>query len=643
MQVFTVKHVLLSCLLVAGTTSILPAAAEAPPPIEAFTRLPNLYDAQLSPDGERLAVLMPIDGKKTLVILPTDKASAIKPQVAGAGDWEIDSFFWKTPEELYSVLSQTDRVVGTQPIPKSRMMHFNVITQKIVLFWATKASKLEAAQRYNRETYTGFTLRDPLPTDPDHLLVEVGGDAVKVDIHNESSTIVQHGAGAMTGWFVDDQGTVRAAQAEGVGDDKLISYSVDAGGQLARIDTSHFASGTRFEIIGVAKDPSHLVVLSDHEDGHLAAYEFDPATRSYVQRLAAAPGHDVEDPIFWAGRLVGVSNPTPVYFDAESKALQSLIDKALPDTRDVIVQMTADHHFALVRADAADKPTALYRLTLGDKKKLDLIGADYPELEGLSLAPVKKVQYAARDGQQIEAILTLPAGQKGPLPFVVLPHGGPTAQDDDTFDYWAQFLASRGYGVLQPNFRGSTGYGAAFQRAGYGQWGGLMQNDVDDGTKWLIDQHLAASGRICIVGGSYGGYVALEAATSRPDLYRCAAAWAPVTDVGDLIHRINLFDYRDPNLPTLGKTGANPDEISPARHADKAAMPILIGHGEEDYTVPVEHTRAMEAALKKAGKPAEVVYYKGENHYLSLASTRKDFFARLEAFLGRNIGSSATQ
>jgi dipeptidyl aminopeptidase/acylaminoacyl peptidase len=301
--------------------------------------------------------------------------------------------------------------------------------------------------------------------------------------------------------------------------------------------------------------------------------------------------------------------------------------------------MTPDRHFALVNARSADRPTALYKLTLGDKKKLALIGSTYPELEGQALAPVKKVQYAARDGQQIEAILTLPTGVKGrPVPFVVLPHGGPSAHDEAVFDYWAQFLASRGYGVLQPNFRGSTGYGAAFLRAGYAQWGGVMQNDVDDGTKWLIAQHLADPARICMVGGSYGGYVALVAAAGRPDLYRCAAAWAPVTDLGDMVHRIELFNWNDPNLPLLGSADRSIDEISPARLAAKVAMPVLLAHGEEDFTVPVDQSRGMEAALKAAGKPVEAVYYKGENHYLSLASTRQDFLSHLEIFLSHNIG-----
>ncbi len=494
-----------------------------------------------------------------------------------------------------------------------------------------------------------------LVDDPDHVLVALRGqfaqdrnhaqtsraELAEVDIHSRTISSTRKGPERAARWIIDEKGVPRAAISTSVGmstDFSFNFYSVHEDGSYSLLQTTKFNDGPQFDIIGVAQDPNHLVVLSDRETGRLAAYEYDPATQTFLKTLASDEKYDVGAPLWWAGRLVGVTEPKTVYFDPSAAGLQGLVDKALPDTRNVIAGMTPDQHYALVRAYSSDRPMALYRLTLGDKKKLALIGVDYPELDNLTLGSVKKVQYAARDGQQIEAILTLPPKQKGNIPFVVLPHGGPTSSDRERFDYWAQFLASRGYGVLQPNFRGSTGYGTKFQRAGFAQWGGLMQTDVDDGTKWLIDQHLADPARICIVGGSYGGYAALVAATSRPDLYRCAAAWAPVTDVGDLVHRIELFNWKDPNLPLIGNAGSSTGEISPAEQAARAAMPILLFHGEEDYTVPVEQTRKMEAALKAAGKPVEAVYYKGENHYLTLASTRQDFFARLEAFLAHNIG-----
>jgi len=634
-------------LLIASLFTFLPvpfiaAKAEAPLPVEAFSRLPNLQDAQLSPDGQRLAVLMPLNGKVALVILPVEHDSGIKPQVATASDWEITNFFWKDNHQVLVFLTQTDFVVGTQPVATSHLLKFDIDTQKLLDMSQPRTSQL--AHNNSGDSHKviySFQLISSEPNDPDHILVSTGREAAQLNINNLSLEKVFTAPSEMGSWFVDPTGHVRAGTGyrEGVLTKGTVSfYALNAAGSLERFQTKEPFNGIRFEILGLAQDPNHLVVLSDHETGRLAAYEYDPATKQYLKTLASDDKYDVGGPLRWNGKLVGVLAPRTVFFDPDGAALQQLVDKALPDGRAIIRGMTPDRHFALVQVEAADKPTVLYKLTLGEKKKLAFIGSSYPELEGHALASVKKVQYQTRDGQPIEAILTMPAGASKPIAFVVMPHGGPSAHDSAVFDYWTQFLASRGYGVLQPNFRGSTGYGEAHLRAGYGQWAGVMQNDVDDGTKWLINQHLADPARICIVGASYGGYSALVAATSRPDLYRCAAAYAPVTDVGDLVSRIELFNWKDANLPVLGNADRSSAEISPARQAAKAAMPILLFHGEQDYTVPVDHSRKMEAALKAAGKTVDAVYYKGENHYLSLASTRQDVLSRLDAFLAHNIG-----
>lgn len=586
---------------------------------------------------------MPLNGKRALVILPVDKDSGIKPEVATSSEWEITNFFWKGDHQVISFLTQTDFYRGTQPVARTHLLKFEIETQKLTDLSQPLGNQLVHTGSAGHKTINSMALISSEPNDPDHILVSTGRDAAQLNINNLSIETTFTAPSQMGDWFADSSGNIRAGEGyrEGILRTGTVGfYAMTAAGSFDRFLTKEEFKGIRFLILGLAQDPSHLIVLSDYETGRLAAYEYDPSTHAYLKNLASDDQYDVGRPLLWNGRLVGVLSPRTVYFDPDAAALQQLVEKALPDGRPIIYGMTPDRHFALVQVEAADKPTVFYKLTLGDKKKLTFIGSSYPELEGKALAPVTKARYVTRDGQPIEAILTLPAGQKKPMAFVVMPHGGPSYHDEARFDYWAQFLASRGYGVLQPNFRGSTGYGVTHLRAGYGQWGGVMQNDVDDGTKWLIDQHLADPNRICIVGGSYGGYAALVAATSRPDLYRCAAAFAPVTDVEDLIHRIELFNWKDANLPVLGNTDRSSAEISPLQQAARAAMPILLFHGEQDYTVPVDHSHRLEAALKAAGKPVEAVYYKDENHYLSLASTRQDFLSRLEVFLGRNIGQA---
>ena len=443
----------------------------------------------------------------------------------------------------------------------------------------------------------------------------------------------------MEEWYLDEASTIRAATS--YLDGTLTNWIVAPDGSLKALNTSKFGTGPQFSIFGVAGDGKHLLVFSDHETGRDAAYEYDPETRSFGRTLASDPRLDVGEPIYWSTRAVGVSVPHQVFFDPASARLQAEIDKALPETGNQIISMTRDGSAALVRGTSLDKPAVFYALTLAPKKKLAFLGSDYPELEKYKLATVRIVTYKARDGQAIEATLTTPPGRSGPIPFVILPHGGPTAADPRVFDYLAQFIASRGYGVLQPEFRGSTGFGTDFQRAGNAQWGGLMQRDVDDGTQWLIDQHMADRSRICMVGASYGGYAALYAAASRNDLYRCSAAWAPVSDLDALVHRLQAFDWEDPNIPNIGNGTSDLAAVSPVALAGKMSIPILIGHGEDDFTVPADQSHAMEAALRKAGGRVEAVYYKGENHFMTLESTRRDFFKRLQDFLARNIGQAS--
>ena len=267
--------------------------------------------------------------------------------------------------------------------------------------------------------------------------------------------------------------------------------------------------------------------------------------------------------------------------------------------------------------------------------RADPLGYVYPDVPAKAVGNVKMVDYKAADGLQLHGILTLPAGRAPKaLPVIVLPHGGPHARDYLGFDWWAQALASRGYAVFQPNFRGSSGYGHDFAMAGFGEWGRKMQTDISDGLKYLADQGIVDPKRACIVGGSYGGYAALAGVTLQHGLYRCAVSVAGVSDL-----RAMLSDEADKSHQQ--EEGEGPElrywkdmmgakrvgdarlrEVSPANQADQADAPILLIHGKDDTTVPIEQSRIMERALKRAGKPVEFVELDSEDHYLSREPTR---------------------
>ncbi len=262
------------------------------------------------------------------------------------------------------------------------------------------------------------------------------------------------------------------------------------------------------------------------------------------------------------------------------------------------------------------------------------LGVSYP-MDAGSVGPMQMVRYKAGDGLEVEGVLTLPPGREAKnLPVIVLPHGGPSARDYPGFDWWAQALASRGYAVLQPNFRGSDGYGVAFRRAGNREWGRKMQSDVSDGLAYLARQGIVDAKRACIVGASYGGYAALAGVTLQQGLYRCAVAVAGVSDVAQMVAtdlRESAYD-KTIKASLAEEVGAKTDlkTISPVTFASKADAPIMLIHGKDDLVVPFEQSRAMDAALRGAGKPVEMVVLPGEDHWLSRGATR---LAMLEALV----------
>jgi dipeptidyl aminopeptidase/acylaminoacyl peptidase len=281
-----------------------------------------------------------------------------------------------------------------------------------------------------------------------------------------------------------------------------------------------------------------------------------------------------------------------------------------------------------------------------DAKRATGLGNTYLGVPPEGVSPVKSIRYKAKDGLEITANLTLPRG-KDPknLPLVVLPHGGPEVRDTPGFDWWSQALASRGYAVLQPNFRGSEGFGYDFVAAGFGQWGKAMQTDLSDGVRDLAAQGVVDPKRVCIVGASYGGYAALAGATLDTGVYRCAASIAGLSDLGRfLVDKQRLYEFSNNAtlrywLRFMGADGLkDPDltALSPAKLVNKVEVPILLIHGKDDTVVPYVQSTIMADALKRAGKPVELVTLNGEDHWLSSGATRLQMLTAVTAFLEKN-------
>ncbi|RYZ13847.1 MAG: S9 family peptidase [Alphaproteobacteria bacterium] len=347
-------------------------------------------------------------------------------------------------------------------------------------------------------------------------------------------------------------------------------------------------------------------------------------------------------------RLIGateISDTGPVYafVDPAARALWENVQRSFAGKAPRLVSWSEDFKQGVVFTNTVQDSGSYFIMDLA-AGKLTAAGSAYAGISNAQVAPVQYINYAAADGLEIHGFLTTPPGVKDPknLPLVVLPHGGPAAHDGIGFDWWSQAIASRGYAVLQPNFRGSTGYGDAFEHAGYGEWGRKMQTDLSDGVRHLTAQGIVDPKKVCIVGGSYGGYAALAGPTLDKGVYRCAVSVAGVSDLRRMVEKeANIYGRRENQsvrywnrfmgADRLGDRSL--DDRSPAKLAAQADAPIMLIHGRDDSVVDVEQSRMMADALKKAGKPYEFIELNGEDHWLSRTETRQRMLTETIRFL----------
>ncbi|HPA39931.1 MAG TPA: S9 family peptidase, partial [Phenylobacterium sp.] len=324
--------------------------------------------------------------------------------------------------------------------------------------------------------------------------------------------------------------------------------------------------------------------------------------------------------------------------------VHAMLAKAFKGKTVTVSEWSADRTRFLVRVNGQGAPGAWYLFDRA-RKELSPIGEEYPELKDAALGTTRWITYKARDGLEIPAYLTLPPGAVDgrKLPLIVMPHGGPVARDDDDFDWLTQFLATRGYAVLRPQFRGSAGFGRAFEDAGRGEWAGKMQTDLLDGIAAVAASNTIDPARVCIFGWSFGGYAALAGVSMHPEAYKCAASMAGVSDLGLLItEQLRVSGDDSWGLRSLRRMldDASSEKIlqtSPVQHVAEIRAPVLLMHGDQDGSVDYEQSQRMASALKAAGKPVEFVTFKNEDHFLLRSAPRTQLLETLGAFLAKNL------
>ncbi len=343
--------------------------------------------------------------------------------------------------------------------------------------------------------------------------------------------------------------------------------------------------------------------------------------------------------------IVGIGHtddlPRARFFADPLKSLQEKSEKAFKGASAVVTSWSRDYSRAVVEVSYADHPGQNF-LFEPARKSLSVIGSAYPKLDGLRQPVRTKYDYAASDGINVPGYLTTPVGgAAGARPLIVLPHGGPAARDTMSFDWWASFYAANGYLVYQPNFRGSFGYGEAFRKAGDGQWGRKMQDDISDGVKALIAGGIADPARVCIVGASYGGYAALAGATLTPELYACAVSVNGVSNLPALIASENESEekYWTKRIGSIFKDKDAIAAVSPVKQVSKATPPIMLIQSSDDIVVPPGQSVLMRKALEEADRPVVYVTLEGDDHWLSKEKTRIEMLETSLAFINKHVGA----
>ena len=402
--------------------------------------------------------------------------------------------------------------------------------------------------------------------------------------------------------------------------------------------------------IGVPDDTDTLVVLSRDGRDTWAMYSYDVATRRITDLRVGHPTEDLigteedADENLIRATTHGLK-PETFWFDARWEALQRSVDKALPNT---INLLKGDPQGKVLVLSYSDRDPGEWLLLDTGPMTLRRFARVLPNIAPADMRPMQTITYAADDGLAIPAYLTLPGGPAKPRPMVVYIHGGPVARNEWAWSSEVQILAAAGYVVFQPQFRGSAGFGRKFEQAGYRQWGLAMQDDITTGVKAMIARGVADPSRVCIYGASYGGYAALWGLVKTPELYRCGASLAGVSDIGEL-----FSDWSDTNsskaaqewmrfaVGDIDTMAAQFDAVSPEKHAAQIRVPVLLGHGSDDERVPIGHSKRMAAALQSAHVTVETHWYADEGHGLRNLYDLRDFDTALLDFLDRNIGPAS--
>jgi dipeptidyl aminopeptidase/acylaminoacyl peptidase len=604
--------------------------ARAAPPVEDYGKLPAIDHVSLSPSGDRLALVATVGDSRRLFIKSVS-----------------------TGELLLNLPLDGVRFAGVEWAGDDHVLLFTTITLDGGQgFGNAYLNQVQRASVVDLTSHKGFDLFGKGGDVINAIFGTVhtaqidghwyafatglpGGDVpgmigdpilFKVNLDSGERTIAARGNDTTRQWFVGPNGQIIARLEE----TKLGDWRVLAG-QDGLVITSGRSKYAGAAIAGLGRTAGTLLIAEPVNDTSFTArieeWPLAPGGKATEQVLPNDPLRLRFDRT--SGLEIGqeIEGDAPAYsfFDQKITARFNGAKAAFSGVNVHLVSASEDFGRMVIFTDGGDDSGTYWLVDIATGKA-SILGEAYPTIGSADVGPVKMIEYQAADGLPIHAVLTLPPGREAKaLPLIVMPHGGPIARDRPGFDWWAQVFASHGYAVLQPNFRGSDGYGETFIESGFGQWGRKMQTDLSDGVAYLGAQGIVDPKRTCIAGASYGGFAALAGVTLQHGVYRCAIAFAPVTDFAQFV------GYKEDRYGESTETAGwdrfigadtNKSAISPAAHVGEADAPVLLFHGRNDENVPMTQSQEMDSRMRGAGKVSKLIVFPDEPHSMSLESTR---------------------
>ncbi len=600
-------------------------------PLRDFFRNSEKTSYTLSPNGEYFAYLAPYKNRMNIHVQKIGSEEAAI-RLTGIEDRDLAGYFW----------ASNDRILYARDFGGDENFHIFGVD-------------INGENDVDLTPFDGVLAQmiDTLEDDDDHIIIGLNKrnpqifDPYRLNINTGDMDMIAENPGNITSWLTDHDGKLRAGVAtDGV--NNSILYRETEKDEFTTVLTTNFRDSVN--LLFFTFDNQHIYASSNLNRDKSAIVKFDPATGKELEVIYEHPVVDVNNLTYSRKRKVLTTIQYVDWkrrfklLDKERETLQNILESQLGQYEIVVISNNKAEDKFLIRT-YSDRSLGAHYLYDKQTDKLEKIADVSPWLNENILSEMKPITYTARDGLTIRGYLTLPRhGEHKNLPVVVNPHGGPWARDSWTFNPEVQFLANRGYAVLQMNFRGSVGFGRKFWAASFNQWGLKMQDDITDGVQWLINQGIADPKRIAIYGGSYGGYATLAGITFTPDLYACAVDYVGVSNLFTFMSTIP--PYWKPYLNMLKEMVGDPDDsednkrlkaTSPVFHVDKIKAPLLIAQGAKDPRVAQDESDQMVEALRKRGVEVEYILKENEGHGFHNEENRFEFYEAMERFLARYL------